>query len=82
MTQDQVYVPATRLDYNLRALDPAEDDFQGANVSIKVRQELWEALGDSPVSASLECAIYLVRPLDRVDSPLKFSSLIFSSRSF
>jgi len=69
MTQDQVYVPATRLDYNLRALDPAEDDFQGANVSIKVRQELWEALGDSPVSASLECAIYLVRPLDRVGSP-------------
>lgn len=32
----------------------------GRNVSEEVKKELWEALGDSPIGATLGCMSYLV----------------------
>ena len=62
MTQDQVFVPKTRSDLNLPPLDPAGEDLVGRCVSDKVKRELWEALGDSPISATLNAMGYLVSP--------------------
>ena len=60
MTQDQVFVPKTRSDHDLPPLDPSREDPLGATVSDEVRKELWEALGDTPISATLQSASYLV----------------------
>jgi len=59
MTQDQVFVPATRSELGLKPLDPKRDDPLGANVSEEVKKELWEALGDSPLGATLGFMSYL-----------------------
>lgn len=61
MTQDQVFVPSTRSDWGLKPLDSSREDRLGARVSAEVKKELWEALGDSPIGATLACASYLVR---------------------
>ncbi|KAJ6631060.1 fatty acid desaturase-domain-containing protein [Mycena sp. CBHHK59/15] len=63
MTQDQVFVPWTRSQVGLPPLDPVGDDILGANVSEAVQKELWEAIGDSPIGASLQCAFYLLAGL-------------------
>lgn len=60
MTQDQVFVPKTRSDLGLPPLDPAKEDPVGRSVSDEVRQELWEALGDSPIGACLNAMSYLL----------------------
>lgn len=52
MNLDQVFVPKTRSELGLPPLDPATDDPLGANVSDKVMGEMWEAIGDSPISAA------------------------------
>ncbi|KAJ7152583.1 fatty acid desaturase-domain-containing protein [Mycena crocata] len=63
MTQDQVFVPWTRSQMGLPPLDPANDDILGSNVSEAVQNEIWEAIGDSPVAACLQCVFYLVAGL-------------------
>jgi len=55
MTQDQVHVPRTRSQLGLPPLDPAREDVQGSTVTEEVKSELWEALGDSPIGAALNC---------------------------
>lgn len=60
MTQDQVFVPKTRSDLGLPPLDPTKEDLLGRSVTAEVKQELWEALGDSPIGATLGCVSYLV----------------------
>lgn len=60
MTQDQVFVPKTRSQLGLPAFDPIKEDIHGSSVSDKVKKELWDALGDSPIGATLGAAGYLV----------------------
>ncbi|KAH9936095.1 delta12-fatty acid desaturase [Fomitopsis serialis] len=60
MTQDQVYVPKTRSQIGLPALDQEREDIYGSSVTEEVKQELWEAVGDSPIGASLGVATYLL----------------------
>ena len=60
MTQDQVFVPKTRSGLGLPPLDPAKEDPMGRSVSDEVKQELWEALGDSPIGATLNSMGILV----------------------
>jgi omega-6 fatty acid desaturase / acyl-lipid omega-6 desaturase (Delta-12 desaturase) len=60
MTQDQVFVPPTRSERGLPPLDLSKEDPLGASVSEEVKKELWEALGDSPIGATLRAASYLV----------------------
>jgi omega-6 fatty acid desaturase / acyl-lipid omega-6 desaturase (Delta-12 desaturase) len=66
MNLDQVFVPKTRSERGLPPLDNAKDDQLGLNVSTEVMDEMWEALGDSPLSAAFWGACQLVR----FDSPL------------
>ena len=63
MTQDQVYVPRTRSQRGLPPLDPEGENLFGSSVSDKVKSELWDALGDSPIGAMLGSAFYLVSNL-------------------
>ena len=63
MTQDQVFVPKTRSQLGLPAFDPAREDKWGASVTEDLKQELWEALGDSPMGAAIGAAGYLVSVL-------------------
>lgn len=60
MSQDQVFVPKTRSQLKLPPLDVTKEDPLGRSVSEEVKQELWEALGDSPIGATLGCMSYLV----------------------
>ncbi|KAG5642154.1 hypothetical protein DXG03_003558 [Asterophora parasitica] len=60
LTQDQVFVPATRSDLGLPPLDPKREDRLGARVTEEVKKELWEALGDSPIGAVIGSATYLL----------------------
>lgn len=61
---DQVFVPKTRASHpaGLPALDPEKDDLFGAPtaVSESVQDELWDALGDSPIAACLAMINQLV----------------------
>lgn len=61
MTQDQVFVPKTRKQMGLPALNPEKENLEGTSVSEAVAGELWEALGDSPLGATVGFASYLVR---------------------
>lgn len=60
LTQDQVFVPATRSQLGLPKLNPAGEDVLGVNVSNAVQKELWEALGDSPIGAAIQAGGYLL----------------------
>ena len=53
MTQDQVFVPSTRSELNLPAFDPTREDIAGEHVSKEVMAEMWEAIGDSPITMAL-----------------------------
>ncbi|KAF8335717.1 oleoyl phosphatidylcholine delta-12/delta-14 desaturase [Cantharellus anzutake] len=55
MTEDQVFVPKTRSNhpYGVPKFNKEGEDLQGSHVSIGVQNQLWEALGDSPISAVL-----------------------------
>jgi omega-6 fatty acid desaturase (delta-12 desaturase) len=52
MTNDQVFVPKSRSQRGLPPLDPAKEDLAGSRVDEKVQEELWDALGDSPLGAA------------------------------
>jgi omega-6 fatty acid desaturase (delta-12 desaturase) len=60
MTQDQVFVPKTRSQLGLPAFDPTKEDILGSSVSDEVMKELKEALGDSPIGATIGAATYLL----------------------
>ncbi|KAG9315663.1 fatty acid desaturase-domain-containing protein [Chiua virens] len=60
MTQDQVFVPKTRSQLGLSEFDAAQENILGSSVSDKVKKELWDALGDSPIGATLGAAGYLL----------------------
>jgi len=60
MTEDQVHVPRTRSEVGLPPLDPTREDISGASVIDEVKKELWEALGDSPIGATLGVASYVL----------------------
>ncbi|KZT42629.1 delta-12 fatty acid desaturase protein [Sistotremastrum suecicum HHB10207 ss-3] len=60
LTQDQVFVPATRSMLGLPKFNPNGEDLHGTNVSKEVQNELWEAIGDSPISAAIQSAGYLL----------------------
>ncbi|KAJ7214031.1 delta-12 fatty acid desaturase protein [Mycena pura] len=60
MGQDQVWVPKTRSQVGLPPLDTKREDRLGACVSAEVQKELWDALGDSPIGASLKLAVYVL----------------------
>ncbi|KAI0635275.1 fatty acid desaturase-domain-containing protein [Trametes polyzona] len=60
MTREQAYVPPTRSELGLPAFDPNKEDRIGSKVSAEVQQELWEAIGDSPIGAMLSSFAYLV----------------------
>lgn len=60
MTEDQVHVPKTRSQMGLPAFDPAKEDLYGASVTDEVKRELWEALGDSPIGATINSVLPLV----------------------
>ncbi|KAG0700465.1 fatty acid desaturase-domain-containing protein [Suillus ampliporus] len=60
MTQDQVFVPKTRSQLGLPAFDPTKEDILGSSVSEEVMKELKEAIGDSPIGATLGAATYLL----------------------
>lgn len=62
MTQDQVFVPKTRSQLGLPALKQKEELLDGSSVSEAVAKELWDALGDSPVGATIGFMSYLVCP--------------------
>lgn len=61
MTQDQVFVPKTRSELKLPEFDPTKETLDGSSISEQVMNELWDALGDSPVGATLGFFSYLVR---------------------
>ena len=42
------------------AFDATKEDMHGTSVTEEVKRELWEALGDSPIGASLNAAAQLV----------------------
>ncbi|KAJ7306795.1 oleoyl phosphatidylcholine desaturase [Mycena albidolilacea] len=58
MTRDQVFVPWTRSQMGLPSLDKARDDILGSKVSAAVQDEIWEAIGESPILAGLP--VYLL----------------------
>jgi omega-6 fatty acid desaturase (delta-12 desaturase) len=60
MTQDQVFVPKTRSQLGLPPFDPTKEDILGSSVAEEVKKELWEAIGDSPIGATIGAATYLV----------------------
>ena len=60
MTQDQVYVPRTRTQLGLPAFDPSQENLAGSSVSQKAMDELYEALGDSPIGTIYGSLRYLV----------------------
>jgi len=60
MSEDQVFVPKARSQRRLPPLDPAREDPMGRSVSEEAKQELWEALGDSPIGATVGCMGYLL----------------------
>ncbi|KAG6377217.1 fatty acid desaturase-domain-containing protein [Boletus reticuloceps] len=60
MTQDQAFVPKTRSQLGLPAFDPTQESILGLSVSAKVKKELRDALGDSPIGAALAAAGYLL----------------------
>ncbi|KAF8133923.1 fatty acid desaturase-domain-containing protein [Boletus edulis] len=60
MTQDQAFVPKTRSQLGLPAFDPTQESILGLSVSAKVKKELQDALGDSPIGAALGAAGYLL----------------------
>ena len=60
MTEDQVFVPKTRSELGLPKFDAANETLDGSSVSIKVMDELKEAIGDAPISAAFGAFSYLV----------------------
>ncbi|KAN0082600.1 Fatty acid desaturase domain containing protein [Tylopilus felleus] len=60
MTLDQAFVPSTRSQLGLPAFDPTQENILGSSISDKVKRELRDALGDSPLGATLGVAGYFI----------------------
>ncbi|KAJ3548266.1 hypothetical protein NM688_g5317 [Phlebia brevispora] len=60
MTEDQVFVPKTRSQLGLPAFKPEGENLEGSSVSREVMNELWEAIGDTPIMAAFGAASYLL----------------------
>jgi omega-6 fatty acid desaturase (delta-12 desaturase) len=63
----------------LPAFDPSKEDLLGARVSNEIKREMWEALGDSPISAALGSASYLVSLSSSIKLS-KHSFCVFTAR--
>jgi len=61
MTLEQVYVPRTRSQRGLPPLNPEGETLSGASIRQEVLNELYDAVGDSPIGAVLGAGSYLVR---------------------
>ena len=70
MTQDQVFVPRTRSELGLPAFDPAKETLDGSSVSQDAMTELWEAIGDAPLTAATGFLSYTVRSHLEAHTPL------------
>ena len=55
-----MFVPKTRSQLGLPPFDPTQENILGSSVSERVKTELRDALGDSPLGAALGAASYLV----------------------
>jgi len=53
MNFDQPFIPRTRSQRGLQPFDPSREDEPGENVSEAVKKEIWEAIGESPLSVGL-----------------------------
>lgn len=53
-------MPRTRSQLNLPKFDASKEDAFGSTVAEEVQKELVDALGDSPIGATLGAASYLV----------------------
>lgn len=71
MTEDQNHVPKTRSQLGLPAFDPAGEELYGSSVTDAVKQELWDALGDSPIGAATMSM-----------APLVSCSIVFKKKGF
>src|SRR5690349_5257104 len=60
MTQDQVFVPKTRSQQGLPAFNAEGVNLEGSSISEKVMNELYEAIGDSPIATTIGFASYLL----------------------
>ncbi|KAK7681610.1 hypothetical protein QCA50_015343 [Cerrena zonata] len=60
MTQDQVFVPKTRSERGLPKFNPEKEDLAGSSVTDELMNEMWEALGDSPIGAVFQSFGYLI----------------------
>lgn len=60
MTQDQVFVPKTRSQLGLPEFDANKENLEGSSSTQEAMGELWEAIGDSPLAATLGAASYLL----------------------
>ncbi|KAI0035190.1 fatty acid desaturase-domain-containing protein [Vararia minispora EC-137] len=60
MTQDQVFVPKTRSELGLPKFNPDGEDLAGSRVTEEVMRELREAIGDSPLGATIGFFSYLL----------------------
>ncbi|KAH7097688.1 delta12-fatty acid desaturase [Auriculariales sp. MPI-PUGE-AT-0066] len=58
--QDIVFVPKTRTELGLPPLDAFAESLEGSAISEKVKAELWDAIGDSPIAAIIGSASYLL----------------------
>jgi omega-6 fatty acid desaturase / acyl-lipid omega-6 desaturase (Delta-12 desaturase) len=60
MTQDQVFVPKTRSEMNLPKFNQDGEELLGSRITEEVMGELKEAIGDSPLGATIGFFSYLV----------------------
>ncbi|GJJ13290.1 hypothetical protein Clacol_007542 [Clathrus columnatus] len=60
VTNDQVFVPATRSSLGLPTFDPSKEDLSGSSVAEEVQEQLRDALSDSPIAGALTSAAYLL----------------------
>jgi hypothetical protein len=74
-------VPKTRQDLGLPTFDPSGEDSLGSTVSEKVKKELWEALGDSPIGAAILGAGYLVSIARLLRPNVVLAQLVCSSNN-
>lgn len=60
MTQDQVFVPKTRSELGLPKFNADGEDLLGSRVTEEVMRELNDAIGDSPIAATIGFFGYLI----------------------
>jgi len=75
MTQDQVFVPRTRSQRGLPPLNSDGESLTGGSIRNEVMKELHDALGDSPIGATLGAGSYLVRLTARLGEGSEFKSV-------